>query len=250
MLVNLMLLLLAQSNGDTLRWYDTTTAGYGGISLAGDVLHWAIIFDIDSSLVGRTVHSGRVHLFEMFGPPPDSGTIRLCLGTPTQPTTVLDSGRFMYTDYGFHEVFFGDSIALHAGDIVWLWVSQYYNPSDYPATVDSGPAVRGYGDMVSLDGQNWDELVDYGLDYNWVLELILTPLEAKEGSLKTEERIALTPAPGGFIISGYSGPIRVYDPAGRLILTREIKGKTRIRPLSPGVYFVVAGRQRAMIAVR
>ena len=248
MLVNLMLLLLGQSNGDTLHWYDTTTVGYDAVALAGTPIHWAIIFDVDSYLDGRTVRSGRVNIWE---PMIMAGVMRLCLGTHSKPLTVLDSGSFYATDsLSFHEVFFGDTIVLQEGDTVWLWVSQGYLASTYPATTDSGPAVLGYGDMISLDGQNWNELVDYGIDQNWVLELILTPLEAKEGSLKTEERIALTPAPGGFIISGYKGPARVYDPGGRLILIKEIKGKTRIGPLSPGVYFVVAGRQRAMIAVR
>ena len=62
--------------------------------------------------------------------------------------------------------------------------------------------------------------------------------------------LLLTPALSGFFISGYEGEAMIYDPAGRLVLSREIKGKTLIGPLSPGVYFVVAGRQRAKIAVR
>jgi hypothetical protein len=70
-----------------------------------------------------------------------------------------------------------------------------------------------------------------------------------EGS-ESERGLVLTPTPSGFLISGYEGEARVYDPAGRLILTREIKGKTPISPLSPGVYFVVAGRQRAKVAVQ
>jgi len=70
-----------------------------------------------------------------------------------------------------------------------------------------------------------------------------------EGS-ESERGLVLTPAPSGFLISGYEGEAQVYDPAGRLILTREIKSKALIGPLKPGVYFVVAGSQRAKVAVR
>jgi hypothetical protein len=64
------------------------------------------------------------------------------------------------------------------------------------------------------------------------------------------EKLTLLPAPGGFWITGYEGPAQVYDPAGRLVLSKEIKGKTLISPLRPGVYFVVAGKQRARVAIR
>ncbi|MGB9590426.1 MAG: T9SS type A sorting domain-containing protein, partial [Candidatus Hydrothermia bacterium] len=70
------------------------------------------------------------------------------------------------------------------------------------------------------------------------MELILTPLDVEEGRLNPRKAGA-PPAPGGFWISGYSGLAQIYDPAGRLVLSREIKGETLISPLGPGVYFVV-----------
>ncbi|MGC8894745.1 MAG: hypothetical protein ACP5QG_07870 [candidate division WOR-3 bacterium] len=62
--------------------------------------------------------------------------------------------------------------------------------------------------------------------------------------------LTILPAPSGFWISGYEDEAQVYDPAGRLVLSEEIKGRTRIGPLRPGVYFLVAGRERAKVAVR
>jgi hypothetical protein len=90
----------------------------------------------------------------------------------------------------------------------------------------------------------------YYFSYNCVMELILTPLDVKEGPARPGGKLTLVPAPGGFYISGYSGSAKIYDPAGRLILSKEINGKTLIGPLRPGVYFVIAGRQRARIAAR
>jgi len=71
-----------------------------------------------------------------------------------------------------------------------------------------------------------------------------------ENSIPTSRSFSIFPAPGGFWITGHSGPVQIYDPAGRIVLSKEIKGKTLISPLRPGVYFVVVGRQRAKIAVR
>jgi len=62
--------------------------------------------------------------------------------------------------------------------------------------------------------------------------------------------LVLIPASHGFYINGYSGEAQIYDPAGRLVLKREIKGKTLIGPISPGIYFVVAGKERARVMVR
>jgi len=248
-MIVLTFILLAQSNGDTLRWYDTTSIGYRCISLTGPgTLHWAIILPIDSNLDGRTVHSGRVHICEPMTYP---GRLKLCLGGRNKPDVVLDSGSFHATDtMAFCEVFFGDTIVLHGEDTVWLWCTQSQLSEENPASTDAGPAIRPWGDMFSGDGITWEELSDYGLNYNWVMELILTPLDVKEGPARPEGKLTLLPAPGGFWITGYEGPAQIYDPAGRLILSKEIRGKTLISPLRPGVYFVVAGRQRAKIPVK
>ena len=62
--------------------------------------------------------------------------------------------------------------------------------------------------------------------------------------------LTILPSPSGFWISGYEGEAQIYDPAGRLVIKKEIRGKTLVSPLSPGVYFVVAGEERAKVAVR
>ncbi len=250
-MIVLTLILLAQSNGDTLRWYDTTTAGYTGISWGtGTVLEWAAVFPIDSLLDGRVVHSGKVQIWE---PMNDSGTLRLCLGDHDSPNTILDSGSFYAVDSpAFCEVFFGDTITLHKGDTIWLWSSQPYQTGQHPGSVDAGPAIQPWGDWLRLVGEGyWVELSIYaGLNYNWVMELILTPLDVEEGLAKPEKKLTLLPAAGGFWITGYEGPAQIYDPAGRLVLSKEIKGKALISPLRPGVYFVVAGMERARVAIR
>jgi hypothetical protein len=59
------------------------------------------------------------------------------------------------------------------------WVGYTVNGigGKYPAGTDAGPAVAGYGDMVSLDGTNWDLLSGFGLDYNWNVEFYAEEME-------------------------------------------------------------------------
>ncbi len=245
----LLITVLSQRmiQGDTLRWYDPESAGYTSIGVAPGSMYWGVRFPVDSGIAGRTVFSARIHLSEMMD---SAGTAFLCKGGAS-PDTVLDMKKFLSVGYGFYEVRFSPlDQQFNLGDTIWLWCSQPLQSGQYPVTVDSGPAVRGLGDMISTHGITWEELIDYGFDYNWVMELILEPEEVSEDTHEAGSELALLPAPGGFYITGYKGPAQIYDPAGRLILTKEIKGKTRIEPLRPGVYMVVAGRQKGKVVIR
>ncbi|MEO0181485.1 MAG: hypothetical protein ABIM74_09555 [candidate division WOR-3 bacterium] len=83
----------------------------------------------------------------------------------------------------------------------------------------------------------------------YIVHLSDTTNEIKENT-KSNHSLTIIPAPFGFYITCPSGEARIYDSAGRLVMAREIKGKTLISPLVPGVYFVVAGEERVKVAVR
>ncbi|NOY49094.1 MAG: T9SS type A sorting domain-containing protein [Chlorobi bacterium] len=44
-------------------------------------------------------------------------------------------------------------------------------PSKYILGTDNGPATSGYGDKIKLDNSGWDNLSDFGLDYNWNIKV-------------------------------------------------------------------------------
>jgi hypothetical protein len=51
-----------------------------------------------------------------------------------------------------------------------LWVGYTIVGQQYgkfPVGCDAGPAVVGYGNKITTDGINWDNLSDFGLNYNW-----------------------------------------------------------------------------------
>ena len=73
---------------------------------------------------------------------------------------------------------------------VWIgiWVTNY-SAGIYPAGVDEGPAVSGFGDMVSFDdGASWESLFagNPALNYNWNLEVFVTNLKGAEVKLTSD----------------------------------------------------------------
>jgi len=196
--------------------------------IMGPYCHWAIKFVIDPSLDGRTLHSGRVHIWN----PGDSLIrMRLCRGTASNPGVVLDSGSFYATvGHSFYEVPFGDTIILNRGDTIWLWCYQTRITGEWPWTIDSGPAVPGYGDRISFDGAVWEGLNDYGFNSNWVMELILTPVDVEEGPARPREFFmhitSSNPIKGVLRLQyGISHEdeglvsLKIYDVSGRVVQT-------------------------------
>jgi len=137
---------------------------------------------------------------------------------------------------------------------------QSYDPvPTYPMAMKFTPAgTREWkyprpdtGDFVSVAADTSNGIYIAG---NWNDDLQVIKL--KDSLMTVQEgyavgaQLLLFPASNGFFISGYEGEARIYDPAGRLVLSKEINGKTLISPLKPGVYFVVAGKERARVAVR
>jgi hypothetical protein len=61
----------------------------------------------------------------------------------------------------------GSPVFINPSKELWIgYACINHPPGVYPAGCDSGPAVTGYGDMVTLDGSTWEPLSTYGFDYN------------------------------------------------------------------------------------
>jgi len=57
--------------------------------------------------------------------------------------------------------------------------------TSFPAGTDAGPAIAGYGDMITTDGgAQWDLLSNYGLNYNWNIQVFIeTPKTSDTASM-------------------------------------------------------------------
>ena len=107
----------------------------------------------------------------------------------------------------WNEVTLTESVPLPSeGD---LYIGYRSNTTTgFPAGCDGGPAVEGYGDLISLDGGGWTSMSQsYGLNYNWNLNAYLS---SPFGDVAELNPIESTPSnAGGMILE--SGVINTND---------------------------------------
>ncbi|MCD4745265.1 MAG: T9SS type A sorting domain-containing protein [Bacteroidales bacterium] len=86
-------------------------------------------------------------------------------------TLVLDQSITGLTFEAWNEIVLDSPVQIDASTELWFGYEVLNHPAGtYPAGVDPGPAVAGFGDMISTDGTSWDPLSGFGLDYNWNLQ--------------------------------------------------------------------------------
>jgi len=69
----------------------------------------------------------------------------------------------------WNEVELTTPVLIPEGQELWYGVEIEPAGALYPAGVDAGPAVVGFGDMVKIADQTWTTLTASGLSYNWAL---------------------------------------------------------------------------------
>jgi hypothetical protein len=68
----------------------------------------------------------------------------------------------------WNEVTLPSPIALDVSEELWVGYTISHTAGTFSASTDGGPAVAGYGDMLSTDGSSWVSMsTEYGLNYNW-----------------------------------------------------------------------------------
>ncbi len=89
-----------------------------------------------------------------------------------------------------------------------LWIGfKVVNPAnEYPLGYDSGPAVTGFGDLVSFDGQSWETLSGYGLDFNFNLKALVVENADTVAMDKTIIQTKAISNPGGKLVAGNLKP--------------------------------------------
>ena len=102
--------------------------------------------------------------------PPFSGNIIIYgPGTSSQPGDVLYTQPYTTPGgSGWFEVPLDEAVEFDPTQDLWISIEVTHAAGEYPAGCDIGPAVDGKGDWVAIGGV-WEELQNYGLDYNWNL---------------------------------------------------------------------------------
>jgi len=115
----------------------------------------------------------------------DIGSIAFTLtiwdvGSATAPGAILYEQAFTPLFSDWYTVVLDVPVLLSGNDIWVGYTIVGQMAGEYPAGCDAGPAVAGFGDMITLDGVTWAPLSGYGLDFNWnihtkVVGEVITP---------------------------------------------------------------------------
>ncbi len=81
-----------------------------------------------------------------------------------QPLTTISVGEW-------NEVMLIAPVLVTGETELWFGYTVTNEAGEYPAGIDDGPAVAGFGDMISLDGSVWESMATtYALNFNWNIE--------------------------------------------------------------------------------
>ena len=69
----------------------------------------------------------------------------------------------------FYDVELDESITIDWSQELWIGYN-INTPAGFPASCDGGPAVTGYGDLISTAGDFISMNAAYGLNYNWMID--------------------------------------------------------------------------------
>lgn len=71
----------------------------------------------------------------------------------------------------WNEFILTNSILIDLTSELWIGYEVNHTATDYVAGCDTGPAIAGFGDMISLNGSVWESMATvYELNFNWNLQ--------------------------------------------------------------------------------
>ncbi|HPF64867.1 GEVED domain-containing protein, partial [Lentimicrobium sp.] len=116
----------------------------------------------------------------------DGGTIALKVWTGANASTlVLTQPIATYVGGEWNEFVLNTPVPVTGATELWFGYSVTHPDGVYVAGCDAGPAVAGFGDMLSLDGSVWESMATaYGLNYNWNLQGYVETLDGVAAALQ------------------------------------------------------------------
>ncbi|MCK9448199.1 MAG: choice-of-anchor J domain-containing protein [Bacteroidales bacterium] len=120
-----------------------------------------------SDYAGYTLESVDIYINDT----PTSATLKIWgAGTASAPGPVLHQ-------QGFSGAFAWETVTLTSpvtltGEDIWVGYTVEHVADDFPAGCDAGPANPN-GDWISTDGNSWDHLAGFDLNYNWNIRALI-----------------------------------------------------------------------------
>lgn len=99
------------------------------------------------------------------------------------------------------------TIVLDASQEFWIGIEINQPANDFPASIDSGPAIVGFGDKINFQGI-WENLSSYGIDANFTFKLMLYSAQGQSVALELPRAERTTYSTTGWIERQDFSPVR------------------------------------------
>jgi hypothetical protein len=94
-------------------------------------------------------------------------------GSATVPGALLHEQTLSVNALMWNDIVLTSPVTISGNDL-WIGYEVTHDVGVYAPGTDIGPAVAGYGDMISLDGVTFEPMSALGLDYNWNIAATLS----------------------------------------------------------------------------
>ncbi len=94
-------------------------------------------------------------------------------GSTTVPGALLHEQTLSVNALMWNTIDLSSPVAISGNDI-WIGYEVTHDVGVYAPGTDAGPAVAGFGDMISLDGIAFEPMSALGLNYNWNIAATLS----------------------------------------------------------------------------
>jgi PKD repeat protein len=140
---------------------------FDGIGTGGALVWASIRWDAGDLAAYDGMYLTSVNFF-----PREVSTATIYVWTGANASTMVLEQATNVTADTWNNIALDTPVAINSSEELWIG---YSAEGAYPLGCDAGPAVAGYGDMISLDGSTWESMANvYGLDYNWNMQCALS----------------------------------------------------------------------------
>ena len=156
----------SQNNG----WYHYDNGSYyTSVGTGGSTLFWGILLPA-GSVEGDLLTKVAVYEDDYQNTSPITVHIYAGGDTPKQGTLLYEETVETQQATGFHEITLTTPVRFNSAENLWVILSEY---GSHPAAscYNTGDAN---GRWISLDGNDWSDVTDYGLNYTWMLRAYIT----------------------------------------------------------------------------
>lgn len=203
--------------GDWIRWDNGSNVGAIGLTGGGT---FSVASRWEPDMIAQ--YAGMMLTKMRFVPGADAGasdySIKVWEG-PNAETLLHEEAMNGLISGDWNEIILSTPVAIDVSKELWFGYTCVSADGDFPAGHDAGPAVVNYGDMITLNGMQWEPISSYGSQYdlNWNIQAFAGYTTVGTGALlgQKNDNTVYTGTEASFVRTAAEDPVDPHDAAGR-----------------------------------